>query len=209
MATPKMWARSRNLATLPGKHCFTRRVESGPQAWLEKLLSKGILWSMPEDVYVNVQYQGIELGNQLCMQEFTDSEAYLQCPQPMPVGSDVVVCVGGSLEIPVRVARVSEQVAGVEKPPGMLVKALELDEPARKWWAERVPAASSEQAAVKAAEPALQAAPAAEVAEEDRADTDVVEKVGSADIAAKEVEAAVKPKPAATKTKKRRRRKRK
>ncbi len=76
------------------------------------------------------------------MQEFTASEAYVQCPQPMPVGSTIVLCVAEDLEIPVQVAHVSEQVAGAERPAGMFVGAYGLEGAALAWWQSNMGAAA-------------------------------------------------------------------
>ncbi len=100
---------------------------------------------MSEDVYVDLRYQGLPLGTRLCMQDFSESEAYLQCPQPMPVGSALVVAVE-ELEIEVLVRRVTEQVAGAERPPGMFVKPGTLEGAAQKWWAGQVPSKSERKA---------------------------------------------------------------
>ncbi len=102
---------------------------------------------MPEDVYVDLEYQGIELGTRLCMLQFTEAEAYVQCPHPMPVGSELVVRTGDGLEIPVRVARVREDVAGAEEPAGMFVGASDLDGHARDWWNGNLGAAPAHQEA--------------------------------------------------------------
>ncbi len=100
---------------------------------------------MSEDVYVDLSYLGLSLGNRLCMQDFTESEAYLQCPEPMPVGSTLIVGTG-ELEIEVLVGRVGEQVAGATRPPGMFVKPGTLDAAAQKWWTGQVPGESERKA---------------------------------------------------------------
>tara|TARA_R110002073_G_scaffold140253_10_gene290878 strand:- start:40504 stop:41028 length:525 start_codon:yes stop_codon:yes gene_type:complete len=141
---------------------------------------------MPEDVYVTLQYQGIELGSQLCMQEFSESQAYVQCPQPMPVGSSVVLCIDEDLKIPVQVARVSEQVAGTERPAGMFVGAVALDGAAQAWWRGNI----SEASAASAASGAEQSAEPKQAKESDGPDTDVMDVVTPEEVAeAKEAKA--------------------
>ena len=100
---------------------------------------------MSEDVYVDLSYLGLSLGNRLCMQDFTESEAYLQCPEPMPVGTTLIVGTG-ELEIEVLVRQVGEQVAGATRPPGMFVKPGTLGTAAQKWWAGQVPSESERKA---------------------------------------------------------------
>ncbi len=99
---------------------------------------------MSEDVYVDLQYQGIDLGNRLALQDFTASNAYLQCPQPMPVGTHLVLLAGEALEIPVRVVRVIEQITGIERPAGMGISAEGLEGAALLWWASHVPEATAD-----------------------------------------------------------------
>lgn len=168
---------------------------------------------MPEDVYVTLQYQGIELGSQLCMQEFSESQAYVQCPQPMPVGSPVVLCIDEDLKIPVQVARVSEQVAGTERPAGMFVGATALDGAAQAWWLGNISEASNTSAS---SEPSP-SEDAKQAKESDGPDTDVMEVVTPEEVAeareakakAKENEVSATPAaetPAKGKKKRRRRR---
>jgi len=158
------------------------------------------------------------------MQEFTSSEAYVQFPQPMPVGSSIVLCVGEELQIPVRVARVSEQVAGAPRSPGMFVQAAELDAVAKAWWDGNVsePAAVSEPATgsepAAASEPATGSEPAqaSEPAKEDSEgpDTEVMDVVTPEEVAAAKAakasaapaEEAAAEAPAKGKKKRRRRR---
>jgi hypothetical protein len=160
---------------------------------------------MPEDVYVDLQYQGIELGTQLCMQEFTKAEAYVQCPQPMPVGSPVVLCIGEDLKIPVQVARVSEQVAGAERPAGMFVGATGLDGAAQAWWLGNIRESEAQEPAVVAEK--VVASPE----DSEGPDTEVMDVVTPEEIAAKATSEATPP-PEETKSapkgKKKRRRKR-
>ena len=122
------------------------------------------------------------------MQEFTSSEAYVQCPQPMPVGSSIVLRVGDELQIAVRVARVSEQVAGAPRSPGMFVEAGELDAVAKAWWDGNVLEGSNASEPVPASEPETVVAsePVNASAKEDSEgpDTEVMEVVTPEEVAA-------------------------
>ncbi len=89
---------------------------------------------MPEEVYVDVRYKSIDIGNRLAVTSVSKNSAFLQSPQPMPVGTSLLLLAGETLEIPVRVSGVSEQVAGLETSPGMTVAPDELAGPALLWW---------------------------------------------------------------------------
>lgn len=93
---------------------------------------------MAEELFVDVQYRGLEFGRRVRIEDFAAPQAYLHHPLPMPVGSELLVNAGDGLEIPVRVARVNEQVSGNDKPPGMFVSPGNLDAVAQRWWDERV-----------------------------------------------------------------------
>jgi hypothetical protein len=93
---------------------------------------------MAEELFVDVQYRGLEFGRRVRIEDFAAPQAYLHHPLPMPVGTELLVDVGDGLEIPVQVARVNEQVSGNDKPPGMFVSPGSLDARAQRWWDERV-----------------------------------------------------------------------
>lgn len=107
------------------------------------------------------------------MQDFTESAAYLHCPQPMPVGSALQIQVADDLEIDLRVEHVHEQVAGSEKPAGMLVGATGLEGRALQWWSSHVGAVSGQ-----AARP--------DESEADAPDTEVMDVASPEDLAAAE-----------------------
>jgi hypothetical protein len=99
---------------------------------------------MPEDLFVDVRYQGLELGRRLRIEEFGAATAYLHHPAPMPVGAKLLIEADESLEVSVQVTRVNEQVAGSERPAGMFVEPHGLSGKAEDWWAARVAGSSTD-----------------------------------------------------------------
>lgn len=138
---------------------------------------------MAESLFVDVRYQGLALGSRLAMEDFTAGQAYLHHPGPMPVGSDLMVA-HGEVEIPVRVSRVSEQVAGAPRPSGMFVIPRELSVDGQAWWDACV-AGSQPRVAEGGQTQVMEAAPQKEVA-----DTDVMGAVTSEEVASAEEEKA-------------------
>ena len=162
---------------------------------------------MAESLFVNVRYRGLDLGQRLCIEDFAAGQAYLHHAAPMPVGSELVLEVAEDLEVPVRVSRVSEQVAGIEKPPGMFVVPGELSGAAQDWWASQSEAAD---VAKPEDEPAVVEAKGDEAVE--ATDTQVVEAAPAQEPeaeAAKPAEPEPEPEAKPVKAKKKRRRKKK
>jgi hypothetical protein len=124
---------------------------------------------MADELFVDVRYRGIELGRRLQIDEVIASQAYLHSPAPMPVGTLLTIDADDDLELTIRVTRVSEQVAGNERPAGMFVEPFELTESAQDRWnawagvqgsaSDAAPAEAQTAALAEAAE-----APASEVA---------------------------------------------
>jgi hypothetical protein len=108
---------------------------------------------MAEDLFVDVRYRGLELARRSRIEDFAAASAYLHHPTPMPVGSSLLLQAEDSLEIPVRVTRVSEQVAGTERPPGMFIEPEDLSGKGEDWWKARVAGESTESPAAVVEEP--------------------------------------------------------
>lgn len=93
--------------------------------------------AMAEDIVINLCYRGLDAGQGLLIGEFVPGQAYIQSPTPMPVGSELTIESDG-VEIALRVARVSEQITGVERASGMFVTPIDLQGMALEWWDARV-----------------------------------------------------------------------
>ena len=86
------------------------------------------------DHLVDVFYCGLPVGTQLSMKNVGPTSAFLELPNPMPVGTIIDIAREGHNELPARVMRVQEQVKGVDHAPGMHIR---LDS-APTWWSEIV-----------------------------------------------------------------------
>lgn len=95
-------------------------------------------YNMVEDIYIDLHYSGLSLGEGLQILEFSESEAYLHHPSPMPVGSELVMRSKSGLDFALHVARVHEKVTGSERVPGMVVNPVNLQGETLEWWDERV-----------------------------------------------------------------------
>jgi len=84
----------------------------------------------------------MELGTQLSMVRFTESEAYLEVSAPMPVGSTLVVTAADDVQVEVVVRRVYEQLTGAEREAGMIVRPSALEGAAKIWWNNQIIEAS-------------------------------------------------------------------
>ncbi len=89
---------------------------------------------MAQELFVDLRYRGIELGRRLQFDSILASSGYLHAPAPMPVGTVLTIDTGDDLEMTIRVTRVSEQVAGTERPAGMFVEPIELSDRAQARW---------------------------------------------------------------------------
>ena len=132
---------------------------------------------MAQELFVDLRYRGIELGRRLQFDSVAASEAYLHVPAPMPVGTLLTIDADDKLEVTIRVTRVSEQVAGADRPAGMFVEPFELTDQAKDRWdawarGEGAPAAAAEEpmestqeAPVASADSSAQEAPVAAAAD--------------------------------------------
>ena len=111
---------------------------------------------MPGEQLVDVTYRGLELGKALPISELQPSSATVECPEPMPSGTELSMTVAGMV-IPVVVKKVREKNSTSELPGAMIVAPLALDDAARTWWNGGEPVVELEAAAAEpeaaAAEP--------------------------------------------------------
>ena len=121
---------------------------------------------MADDIYIDLLYRGLKLGEALQIGEFRAAEAYLHYVAPMPVGSELGLRSSSGVEIGVRVTRVFEKVSGSDKIPGMMVEPSNLHGDALNWWDERV---------ADAPEPEIVAEAPAEAEAETEAPADEIE----------------------------------
>ena len=120
------------------------------------------------DSFVDVTYQGLDLGRRLKLRDLRPEAGYLEIPLPMPVGTQIELTTDEGLTIAAHVTAVHEQVAGSEVAPGMRIKP-HLGGAAVSWWQSRVDAAAvaaDEAEARAAAEARAKAAEAARLAEQ-------------------------------------------
>ncbi len=89
---------------------------------------------MADEIFVDLRYQGVDVGQHLHFENILATRAYLHSPAPMPVGTVLVVDGGDHAEMTVRVTRVNEQVSGSERPSGMYVEPYELSADAQEHW---------------------------------------------------------------------------
>ena len=118
---------------------------------------------MAQELFVDLRYRGIELGRRLQFDSVAASEAYLHAPAPMPVGTLLTIDADDELEVTIRVTRVSEQVAGADRPAGMFVEPFELSDRAQERWdawarGEGAPAAAVAEPGESVQEPSASAA---------------------------------------------------
>ncbi len=93
---------------------------------------------MGQDAFVDVAYRGLEVGRRLKLHDVGPRTAHLEHGTPMPVGCELAIRTDADLTIRVTVIRVHEQVAGAELPPGMRVRADQLEGAAAGWWSALV-----------------------------------------------------------------------
>ena len=89
---------------------------------------------MGAERFVNVSYQGIDVGQSLKLIEFGPHTAYLELVTPMPVGTALRLETDAGLAFDAQVVRVQEQVAGAEHQPGMRIRVGDVDEAVAAWW---------------------------------------------------------------------------
>jgi hypothetical protein len=88
--------------------------------------------------FVDLTYRGLSLGRRIKLTQMRPSSGYLELPSPMPVGTHIAVAADDGVQFEATVAWIHEQVAGSDRPPGMVVIP-ELDaDAAAAWWKAHV-----------------------------------------------------------------------
>lgn len=99
--------------------------------------------------FVDLSYRGLAVGKRIKLTRVRPTAGFLEMPTPMPVGTTIGIATDDGVLLEATVAEVHEQVTGVERVPGMLVKPKLDAETARAWWKDRV-SISEEKAAPQA-----------------------------------------------------------
>ncbi len=100
--------------------------------------------------FVDLTYRGLSLGRRVKLADVRPTTGYVELPQPMPVGTQIGIITDDTVALDAVVVEVREQVAGSERPPGMVLRPRLEGDAAKAWWRERVTLPE----AVKAAPPA-------------------------------------------------------
>lgn len=87
---------------------------------------------------VDLTYRGLALGKRIPLAEVRPTSALVEIATPMPVGTQLAITTDDGLTLEASVVWVHEQVAGAERPPGMIVAPVLAAEAAIAWWKERV-----------------------------------------------------------------------
>jgi hypothetical protein len=88
--------------------------------------------------FVDLTYRGLSLGRRIKLTQVRPSSGYLELPSPMPVGTRVAIATDDGVQFDATVGWIHEQVAGADRPPGMVVLPDLGAEPAAAWWKARV-----------------------------------------------------------------------
>ena len=87
---------------------------------------------------VDLTYRGLSLGRRVKLTQVRPSTGYLEHGAPMPVGTHVVVAADDGVAFDAAVIAVHEQVAGSDRPAGMLVAPALATAAAAAWWQARI-----------------------------------------------------------------------
>ena len=88
--------------------------------------------------FVDLTYRGLALAARVKLAEVRPSTGYVEMPQPMPVGTAIAIATDDQIALEAVVIAIHEQVAGSERPPGMLLRPQLDDDARRAWWEQRV-----------------------------------------------------------------------
>ncbi|MGE5183129.1 MAG: hypothetical protein ACM31C_13755 [Acidobacteriota bacterium] len=100
--------------------------------------------------FVDLTYRGLSLGRRVKLSDVRPTTGYVEIPAPMPVGTPIGILTDDTVALDAVVVEIHEQVAGSDRPPGMVVKPKLDGDAAKEWWTRRV----SLPEAVKPAPPA-------------------------------------------------------
>lgn len=87
--------------------------------------------------FVDLAYRGLPLGRRIKLTQIRPSTGYLEIPAPMPVGSTITITADDGIAIEATVAAIQEQIGGIDRAPGMIIKPA-LEGAAVDWWKARV-----------------------------------------------------------------------
>lgn len=88
--------------------------------------------------FVDLTYRGLSLGRRVKLADVRPTTGYVEAPAPMPVGTQIAIITDDTVALDAVVVAVHEQVAGSERPPGMVLKPRLDGEAAKAWWQQRV-----------------------------------------------------------------------
>jgi hypothetical protein len=88
--------------------------------------------------FVDLTYRGLSLGRRLKLADVRPTTGYVETPAPMPVGTAIGILTDDTVALDAIVVEVREQVAGTDRPPGMVVKPRLDGDAAKTWWQQRV-----------------------------------------------------------------------
>jgi hypothetical protein len=88
--------------------------------------------------FVDLTYRGLSLGRRIRLTQMRPSSGYLELSAPMPVGTQIAITTDDGAAFDAVVTQICEQVAGVDRAPGMTVAPALTTDPAAAWWTARV-----------------------------------------------------------------------
>jgi hypothetical protein len=88
--------------------------------------------------FVDLTYRGLPLGRRVKLTEVRPSTGYLEVPLPMPVGAAIAILTDDTVALEATVVEVHEQVTGIERVAGMVVRPKLEGDAAKTWWKARV-----------------------------------------------------------------------
>ncbi|HSR95472.1 MAG TPA: hypothetical protein VLM79_00325 [Kofleriaceae bacterium] len=88
--------------------------------------------------FVDLSYRGLSLGRRIKLTQVRPSSGYVELPSPMPVGTQIALVTDDGVAFDATVAWIHEQIAGADRPPGMVVIPELGSEAAAVWWKARV-----------------------------------------------------------------------
>lgn len=88
--------------------------------------------------FVDLTYRGLSLGRRVKLSNVRSTTGYVEMPAPMPVGTQIGILTDDTVALDAVVVEIHEQVAGSDKPPGMVLRPRLDGESAKQWWQKRV-----------------------------------------------------------------------
>jgi hypothetical protein len=88
--------------------------------------------------FVDLSYRGLALGRRIKLTQVRPSSGYLEMPAPMPVGTTLGIATDDGVLLEAVVTEIHEQVGGVDRVPGMMVRPNLTVEAQDRWWRSRI-----------------------------------------------------------------------